>query len=47
MKKAVSYEAAFFVVLWDRGNDFKSEDRISKWVINLEYNDLKGVFQWK
>ncbi len=25
----------FFVVLWDRGNDFKLEDRISKWVINL------------
>ena len=25
----------FFVVLWDRGDDFKSEDRISKWMINL------------
>ena len=34
-KKAVSYEAAFFVVLWDGGNDFKSEDHISNWVINL------------
>lgn len=35
MKKVVSYEAAFFVVLWDGGNDFKSEAHISKWVINL------------
>ena len=25
----------FFVVLWDRGNDFKSEAHISKWMINL------------
>ena len=46
MKKGCLLGGGLFVVLWDGGNDFKSEDRISKWVINLKYNDLKGVFQW-